>query len=102
MDSWQYSSDDLQVIDLEVDRLAMLCGLSLLQPSVIEAIVRDDRRVCLVDNRMAWEKLRGLLILHHHAVARRIESDARLMAAEFVRQGAQEVRGRMQPGTCSA
>jgi hypothetical protein len=102
LDSWQYSSDDLQVIDLEVDRLAMLCGLPLLQPSVIEAIVRDDQRVCLVDNRMAWEKLRGLLILHHQAVARRIESDARLMPAEFVRQGAQEVRGRMQPVTCSA
>jgi hypothetical protein len=93
----QHPSDDLEAIDLEVGRLAMLCGVSLLQPGVIEAIFHDDERVCLVRNRIAWDKLRGLLILHYHVVARSIEVDGNAMAAEYVRHSAAKVRDRMQP-----
>jgi len=42
LNSLQHPSDELEAIDLEVGRLAMLCGLSLLQPGDIKAIFRDD------------------------------------------------------------
>jgi hypothetical protein len=93
----QHPSDDLEAIDLEVGRLAMLCGVSLLQPGIIEAIFHDDESVCLVSNRTAWGKLRGLLILHYHVVVRSVEVDGNVMAAEYVRHSAAKVRDRMQP-----
>lgn len=97
MNSLQHPSDDLEAIDLEVGRLAMLCGVSLLQPGVIEAIFHDDESVCLVGNRIAWVKLRGLLILHYHVVVRSVEIDGHVMAAEYVRQSAAKVRERLHP-----
>jgi hypothetical protein len=97
VNSLQHPSDDLEAIDLEVGRLAMLCGVSLWQPGAIEAIFRDDESVCLVCNPIAWAKLRGLLILHYHVVARSIEIDGHVMAAEYVRHSAAKVRDRLQP-----
>lgn len=97
MNSMHHLSDDLEAIDLEVGRLAMLCGVSLLQPGVIEAIFHDDDSVCLVRNRIAWDKLRGLLILHYHVVTTSADLDGNLMAAEYVRHSAAKVRDRMQP-----
>jgi len=97
LNSIQHFKDDLEAIDLEVGRLAMMCGVSLLQPGVVEAIFHDDRRVCLVSNSVAWHKLRGLLILHFHVVASSVELDGGATAAEILRHSAAKVRDRLQP-----
>ena len=93
----QHFKDALEAIDLEVGRLAMMCGVSLLQPGVVEAIFHDDQSVCLVSNRVAWHKLRGLLILHFHVVASSVELDGSTTAAEILRHSAANVRDRLQP-----
>lgn len=84
-------------IELEVGRLAMLCGVSLLKPGVIEAIFHRDDSVCQHSNRIAWTKLRGLLILRYYVVARSAKINGSAMAAAVVQQSAERVRGRLQP-----
>jgi hypothetical protein len=97
LDSWQCSIDEFQFTDLEVDRLAMQCGLSLLQPGVIGAILRDEQQVCLVDNRIAWQALRKLLMQRHPGVAAGIEPEAMAVATDLPRRGTHEPRERVQP-----
>lgn len=97
MESWERCSDELQYVDLEVDRLAMLCGLSLLQPGVIDAILRDDRHLCLVDNHNAWQALRRLLIQRHTRAAGCTAPQTVAMAADLRRLDTHELRERTQP-----
>jgi hypothetical protein len=97
LDSWQCSIDGFQLTELEIDRLAMQCGLSLLQPGVVGAILRDERQVCLVDNRIAWPALRKLLMQRHPGVAAGIAPEAMAVATDLLHRGAHEPRERMQP-----
>jgi hypothetical protein len=55
---------NLEEIDLEVARLAQLCGLRLLQRGVVERVLHRDASVCGTDNRIAFGKLQALLMLH--------------------------------------
>lgn len=81
MTSVHHNSGELEDIDLELIRLAALCGVSLAQPGVLEAIVQRDASVCRNTNRIAWTKLRGLLILRFHVIARIAGVDGPAMAS---------------------
>ena len=56
--------DSLEDIDTEIARLALLCQVPILDPGVVERVVRNDASVCGTNNPVAFEKLRGLLALH--------------------------------------
>lgn len=57
---------NLEEVDREVARLAVLCKVRLLDPGVIERVVRNDASVCGADNKAAFDKLRSALMLHYH------------------------------------
>ena len=54
----------LEELDHEVGRLAMLCGVPILERGVIERVLHGDRLVCGTDNPIAFAKLRDLLMMH--------------------------------------
>jgi hypothetical protein len=54
----------LEDIDTEIARLALLCKMRILDPGVVERVVRDDASVCGANNPVAFEKLQCLLALH--------------------------------------
>ena len=95
MNTLLHAGADLDAIDLEIARLALLCDLPLLQPGVIEAIFHGNHSVCRTDNPIAWEKLRGLLVLHYHVVNASARDEGRLVAAEQVLHSATLVRQRL-------
>lgn len=68
MSAMHHHDGYLEEIDQQVNRLALLCGVSLEEPGVIDAILHSDTRVCHHSNPVAWDKLRGLLILRYHVV----------------------------------
>jgi hypothetical protein len=57
-------ADNLEELDKEIARLAVLCRIELLQPGVIQRVLQRDTTVCGSENPMAFEKLHGLLLLH--------------------------------------
>lgn len=57
-------ANNLEEIDRELARLARLCGVPLLQRGVIERVLHSDASVCGTNNRLAFAKLRDLLMLH--------------------------------------
>ena len=58
------SMTSLDDIDTEIARLALLCQVQILDPGVVERVVRNDASVCGTNNPVAFGKLRGLLALH--------------------------------------
>ena len=60
---WAKNLDD---VDREVARLATICNVRILDPGVIERVLRDDASVCGSRNPVAFKKLRSTLMMHYH------------------------------------
>ena len=95
--SLEHYNAELASIDMEIARLAQLCGINMLQVGVAEAVLRNDSSLCNSSNPVAWDKLRGLLVLHYHVVAENAAADGVDAAAETLRQALQTVSERMRP-----
>ena len=52
-------------IDREIAQLAVACKIPLLDPGVIERVLQKDTLVCGSQNKRAFDKLRGLLMMHY-------------------------------------
>jgi hypothetical protein len=56
--------DNLEEVDREIARLAMLCRVKLLEPGIIARVLHRDASVCGTDNPRAFKRLHDLLIMH--------------------------------------
>lgn len=55
---------NLEELDGEIARLAVLCRIELLRPGVIQRVLQRDGTVCGTDNPAAFAKLHNLLLVH--------------------------------------
>ena len=97
MSTFENFNHELESIDLEIARLAQLCDVPLLEPGVAEAVLRGDTSLCNTVNRLAWDKMRGLLVLHYHVVQEAAATDGVEAAAEGVRRALLSVQARLRP-----
>lgn len=58
---WAKNLDEL---DREIARLALVCRVRILDPGVIARVLHNDASVCGTDNPLAFAKLRNLLMMH--------------------------------------
>ena len=56
--------NSLDEIDAEIARLALLCQVRILDPGVVERVVRNDVSVCGTNNPIAFGKLHNMLAMH--------------------------------------
>jgi hypothetical protein len=57
-------TDDLEEVDREIARMAMLCEVRLLEPGVVRRVLKKDASVCGTSNPLAFAKLHDLIMLH--------------------------------------
>ena len=57
---------NLEDVDREVARLAMLCKVRLLDPGIIQRVLQNDATVCGTQNQRAFDKRRQGLMMHYH------------------------------------
>jgi hypothetical protein len=57
-------TEDLEEVDREIARLAVLCQVRILEPGVIRRVLQKDASVCGTANAAAFAKLHDLLLLH--------------------------------------
>lgn len=62
VEAWE---EDLEAVDLEIARLAIICEIRLLEPGVINQVLDDQVHVCGNPHPNAFQTLRGLLFLHY-------------------------------------
>lgn len=98
MVSFENYDSELESIDMELARLAQLCGIDLRRPGVAEQVLKGDASLCTTSNPIAWEKLRGLLVLHYHVVQEEASEEGNAAAADSVRRAVERVTARMKSG----
>jgi len=57
-------ADNLDELDHEIARLALLCKVRILDPGVIERVLKKDASVCGTDNPVAFAKLHEMIMMH--------------------------------------
>ena len=57
---------NLDEVDREIARLATACNVRILDPGVIERVLKNDESVCGSKNPIAFKKLRSTLMMHYH------------------------------------
>lgn len=57
-------ANNLEELDGEIARLAVLCGIELLRPGVIQRVLQRDATVCGAGNAAAFARLHDLLLMH--------------------------------------
>jgi hypothetical protein len=67
-------ADHFEEIDKEIARHAVSCKIPLLDPGVIERVLKNDALVCGTQNPRAFEKLRALLMMHYSVRDRAVVS----------------------------
>lgn len=55
---------NLEELDYEIARMALLCQVKVLEPGVIERVLKKDASVCGTQNPVAFAKLHSLLMMH--------------------------------------
>jgi hypothetical protein len=78
-------AENLDELDREIARLALLCHVRILDPGVVERVLRHDASVCGTPNPAAFTKLRGLLVMHFLALKRSVEEVGPVQAAAIER-----------------
>jgi len=75
-------------IDREIAQLASICKIAILDPGVIERVLKKDTLVCGTQNPRAFDKLRSLLMMHYSvrdkAVVALGEQETMLMMNDIV------------------
>ena len=56
---------DFEELDRQIGEKAIICHVPILDPGVIERVLKNDNLVCGTENPQAFEKLRSLLMLHY-------------------------------------
>ena len=59
---WAKRLDD---IDREVVRLSTICNIRILDPGVIDRVLKNDASVCGTKNPLAFDKLRNVMLMHY-------------------------------------
>lgn len=79
---WAKNLDEL---DREIARLALLCQVKILEPGIAERVLRKDASVCGTANPAAFAKLHDMLAMHFLVRRRSVDELGQTLTAEIER-----------------
>ena len=82
-------------IDREIAVHAVNCKVPILDPGVIERVLKNDASVCGSSNPLAFGKLRSTLMLHYHVREQAVGALGEAQTAALVRRIVGELRERI-------
>ena len=97
-DGKRWSGRALEAVDQEIARYSAILGIRLLDPGVIERVVRGDAAVCSRRNEDAFRKLRGLIGMHYNLALTNIEAVGSDELAKLLGELRHRFRGRYDLG----
>jgi hypothetical protein len=89
---WAKNLDD---VDREVARLASICKVPLLDPGVIERVLKNDASVCGTANKPAFDKLRNALMMHYHVRDKSVSAIGEAATMEVINEIVANIRKRL-------
>jgi hypothetical protein len=89
---WAKNLDD---VDSEVARLAIICHVRILDPGIIERVLQNDSLVCGTRNPIAFEKLRSVLMMHYHVRDSTVSAIGSAQTSRLVAEVVERLRKRI-------
>lgn len=86
---------NLNEVDTEVARLATLCNVRILDPGVIDRVLKNDESVCGTNNPVGFKKLRTMLMMHYHVRDQAVQSVGQATTGELVQRIVADLRERI-------
>jgi hypothetical protein len=91
----EWWAKNLDEVDREVARCASICRVRLLDPGVIERVLRKDDSVCASKNPAAFEKLCNALKMHYHVRDQAVGAMGEAVTAEVIAEIVANIRKRL-------
>jgi hypothetical protein len=85
---------NIEEIDREIGRLCLICQVRILDPGVIERVLRKDASVCGSANPVAFGKLHDLLMLHFGMRKKAVEALGQVQTAQIETHAIEQLRSR--------
>lgn len=85
----------LEEVDREIARLATICNCRILDPGIIERVLKDDASVCGSSNPLAFKKLRETLMMHYNLRDRAVATLGEEKTARLVQDIVDNLRQRI-------
>ena len=86
---------NLDEIDREVARLAIICKVRILDPGVLARVLKNDASVCGAKNPAAFDKLRNALMMHYKVRDQAVEAMGEAMTERVVAELVERLRKRI-------
>jgi hypothetical protein len=88
---WAKNIDEL---DREIGRLCALCQVRILDPGVIERVLRKDASVCGTSNPLAFAKLHDMLMFYFAIRKESVEALGQVQTAQIEAHVVEQLRRR--------
>ena len=89
---WSKNLDD---VDREVARLASICKVRLLDAGVIDRVLKNDATVCGTQNKAAFDKLRGALMMHYHVRGKAVQAVGEAATQDMINEIVENIKKRL-------
>lgn len=89
--------DKFDDIDGELAKYVAVCGLDLLDPRIVDRVLRGDRRICCELSDMAYAKMRHLLMMHFIVRSEAVQVLGELHTRTLIREVLARLRARVAP-----
>ncbi len=88
---WTKNIDE---IDREIGRLCLLCEVKILEPGVIERLLKKDASVCGTSNPIAFAKLHNMLMLYFGIRTKSVEALGEVQTERIEAHVVEQLRSR--------
>ena len=87
-------AENIEELDREIARLCLLCQVRILDPGVIERVLKKDGAVCGTSNPVAFAKLHNMLMFHLANRQRSVDAVGQLQTAQIEAHVVEQLRSR--------
>ena len=90
----QEALERVPALDREIGRLCLLCQVRILDPGIIERVLKNDASVCGTSNPVAFEKLHNMLMLYFANRQKAVDAVGQLQTAQIEAHVVEQLRNR--------
>ena len=85
---------NIEELDREIGRLCVLCQVRILDPGIIERVLKKDASVCGTSNPVAFAKLHDMLMFYFANRKKAVEAVGQVETAQIEAHVVEELRNR--------
>lgn len=86
--------ENIEELDREIARLCLLCQVRILDPGIIERVLKKDASVCGTSNPVAFAKLHDMLMFYFANRQKSVDAIGQLQTAQIEAHVVEQLRSR--------